>query len=144
MRKSWELIGPGVLHKQWENSSLSFGETFCYFNSSCFPGWVRLERLTRKVSILFWLFMLLWCLIKKSGSATSSFFLSRNKQKFLPTNARLKRRESKNFRTRRWYSHLGTANVIYGVLLLYKIQDKYAYNTQSARQDERKRNKISF
>lgn len=58
---------------------------------------------------------------------------------FPPTNARSKEAKSEISRARRrciliWEK----ANVIYGVLLLCKIQDKYAYNTKRAQKKRRK------
>lgn len=76
----------------------------------------------------------------------SSFSLSRNSQQ-LPTPWTLDQKEPKvKFPELRWRWILiwEKESVIYGVLLLCKIQDKYAYNTKRARKRKRKNNKRIF
>jgi hypothetical protein len=64
---------------------------------------------------------------RKSGSATSSFSLSRNNQQ-LSTHKRPIKKKAKSEISRApwWRILIWKKNVIYGVLLFCKIQDKYA------------------
>lgn len=75
-------------------------------------------------SLFFWLFMFMPGEEKRKRHEFS--FLSRNKRRTpSPTTTRLKKRKQ-NLRDSAVVFSLGKVNVIYGVLLLCKIQDKYA------------------